>query len=118
MTPADIILQAGMLLADPARWCQGALARDARGVSVGPTSRRAQQWCSAGVAYHVARVKPDRFDKHDIQTVGQALAAIDLAALTLYRMGHNSVNDSLGYDAVMQMLRLAYKRAKHGHAGD
>lgn len=112
MAPADLILEAGKLLADPERWCQGALARDRRGTPVVPTSKRALKWDTAGAIYHAARTKPDDFDKPRLSDVGGALAALQSAAHILHRKGHIAVNDELGHAAVLECLRLAYRRTK------
>lgn len=114
MTPADHILKAGQLLSNPAHWCQGALARTATGSSVCPTSKRARAWDLAGVAYHVVGVKPQDFKsppaKHN--QVGALLGAFESASLRLFGKGFVVVNDTLGHDAVMQVLRLAWRRTQ------
>lgn len=111
-TPADLILKAGKLLANPAHWCQGALARTSVGTSVCPTSKRARAWDMAGVAYHVARVKPTDLKSPRLNDVGALLWHFQAAAGRLYGMGFVGVNDTLGHAEVMKVLRLAYRRTK------
>lgn len=112
MTPAETILAAGKLLSDPTRWCQGALARTATGAVVAPTSKRARMWDSVGVIYHVRRVRVDDPDAAGINDVGAALAAVNGAAGRLYKCTAVAVNDDLGHAAVLECLRLAYKRMR------
>lgn len=57
-TPASLLLDAGRLIANPAHWCQGALARTAAGTSVCPTSKRARVWDLAGVIYRLCDQYP------------------------------------------------------------
>jgi hypothetical protein len=44
----DVLRRARALIADPARWTEGRLARDAAGRSVKPNDPRATQWCVVG----------------------------------------------------------------------
>lgn len=114
LTPAETILAAGKLLANPARWCQGALARTAKGSSVDPTSKRARAWDLAGVTYHVVGVKPTEFKKdyHKVAVVGAVLAELQVAAQRLYGTGYATVNDRMGHEQVMDVLRHAYRKTK------
>ena len=112
MTPAEALLESGKLLANPTRWCQGALARTGTGTPVAPTSKRARKWDSVGVIYYVARCRIDDLDSTGLNAVGPALAAVSFAAGRLYNLGLVAVNDELGHEAVMACFRLAYKRMK------
>lgn len=112
MTPAEALLESGKLLANPARWCQGALARTGTGTPIAPTSKRARRWDSTGVIYHVARCRIDDHDSAGLNAVGPALAAASFAAGRLYGQGLVAVNDEIGHEAVMACLRLAYKRMR------
>lgn len=47
------------LLADPARWTKGAMAKDASGENVSPHSPKATCWCLVGAVYKVRDDNPD-----------------------------------------------------------
>lgn len=111
-TPADTILKMGKLLANPAHWCQGALARTAAGTSVCPTSKRARAWDLAGVTYHVVNLKPTDFKSAKINKIGPVLGELQIASHKLFGTGFVVVNDTMGHEATMQVLRLAYRRTK------
>jgi hypothetical protein len=103
----DILLLAGKTLANAAHFTQGALARDAHGKPCAPDSIRAKSWDAIGVLYGASRVKLTA----PIRGVCAALAGLDLAACKLYRKTIRAVNDELGHEAVLNCLRLAYRRA-------
>lgn len=112
MAPIEAITEAGRLIANPAHWCQGALARTRSGIPVAPTSTRAKAWDSIGVIYKVARCRLSDPDSMSINTVGPVLFALEMAAGRLYRRGIVTVNDEMGHEAVMECMRLAYRRLK------
>jgi hypothetical protein len=66
------------LLADPVRWCQGAIARDAAGKSSETWNPRAVAWCVLGA---VRKVYP------------QGLAEFQRLAKTLAARGFDSVSE-------------------------
>lgn len=55
MTTLDVLRDARDLLNDPARWTQGAHARDHHGGPVGPAANAACAWCLLGALRRVAR---------------------------------------------------------------
>ena len=110
MAPIETITEAGRLIANPARWCQGALARTRSGIPVAPTSTRAKAWDSIGAIYKVARCRLSDPASVSVNTVGPVLGALEMAAGRLYRRGIVTVNDEMDHEAVMACFRLAYKR--------
>jgi hypothetical protein len=113
-TYRDTLIQARALIADPARWTQHALARDAEGDSHPPThphsifanweglqgtDSRACSWCAIGAIQHV---KPSAL---------KALKLLNAAAKTLYEANIAHVNDELGHDAVLTVYDHAIKAA-------
>lgn len=106
--PADLIAKAGKLLSNPGNWCQGALARTARGKICCPMSRRAKAWDMAGAAYHIAYVKPTDFKDNGLNDVGKMMAVFQIVARELYNTGFVTVNDTMGHTEVMEVMRAAY----------
>lgn len=54
MTRNELLIQARALIADPARWCRKALARDPKGKVCPPDSPEAVSWCALGAMAKVA----------------------------------------------------------------
>lgn len=54
-SPADVLLAARDLIAEPERWTRGVPARDTEGFEVGVTNTAAAQFCMVGAVMHVTR---------------------------------------------------------------
>lgn len=99
MVPAEALRAAAALLADPAKHTTEAVARDAAGVPCQPRSHRAVRWCAYGAVRISAR-----------GTRGVFRAAsnhLQDSAFALFEMSPDEVNDSLGHDCTILMLRHA-----------
>lgn len=112
MSAADTILQCGKTLADPVRWCQGALAVTNTGTPVLPKSRGAVRWSLDGIVFAILRVDPEAYDNRRLDEAGECLATIDLCAQFIFKRGMTYVNDVLGHDSALDCLRMAVKRAR------
>lgn len=107
MKPLSIITEVGKILADRSRWCQGHLAVNKRGEPCTPS--RAKRFDPIGASYAVAGVKlsDDSVNRHTNEHAA-AVAIMQGAALRLHRMSLERVNDDLGHEAVLEVLRRAY----------
>lgn len=96
-------------LATPDRLCVGALARDHRGNPCKPRSARAVSWCALGAVYRAAGEDPES-NKLPL-SVNAALCTVQACSAQLYRSSAEVVNDTVGHDAVLEVLRLAWIQA-------
>lgn len=108
MTALDVIAGVGDLLKNPDKLATGALALTKAGKPCGPHT--GSRWCPIGAAYRIGGVSPN--DDSGGSHVFAAIGFMHGAANDLFKMPIERVTDQLGHDAVMQMLRLAYRRAK------
>lgn len=117
MNALGIITAVGQMLADRSRWCQGHLAVNKRGEPCTPSSR-AKRFDPIGASYAVAGVKlsDDSVNRHTNEHAA-AVAIMQGTALRLHGMSLEQVNDKLGHDAVLEVLRRSYGYAK-AVAGD
>lgn len=105
----SVIARAGILLSDPSRWTQGALARNARGR---PTCfKRGHSYDILGAilvqgVQTESKMRRDGMVGEDIIT---AFGCVQQAAHRLFHMPAESVNDKLGHECVLQVLRSAWK---------
>jgi hypothetical protein len=114
-TAKNTLIKARALIADPARWTQNALARDAHGDShpqAHPQSNniswdglrgddpQACSWCAIGAVQHV---EPSSL---------KALKLLDEAAETRYGLSTANVNDVLGHEAVLEIYDHAIEEAQ------
>lgn len=108
--PRDVIAAAANLLQRPGAFVQGCLATSKKGKVCDPS--RGSRWDAIGATYYVCGVslKDDELGHHT-QVHAAALAGMQAAALTLHRMSLERVNDELGLEAVLAVMRLAWKRA-------
>ena len=101
MTPLETLKAARDLISDPARWTQGALARDANGNEIDSTDNGAICWCSFGaiqvytqkkwltdVDHYLQKVCCELFDTsaeryNDTHTHAEVLALFDAAIAEL-----------------------------------
>jgi hypothetical protein len=115
MTTKDTLIKARALIADPARWTQHALARNAAGESHPPThpqgnnifweglqgnDPQACAWCAIGAIQHVT------------PTSQKARRLLTIAADALYNTHVANVNDELGHTAVLEIYDHAIKAAQ------
>jgi predicted metal-dependent hydrolase len=116
--PANIAIEAiGQMLADKRRWTQGALARYRTGREAPPT--RGAAWDLLGATYKVldVRISDETVDRQtNLHAV--VFAHIQEASLLLHQRSAERVNDELGHDAVMAVLRLAYRRSQSSSLAD
>lgn len=107
----ELIGRAALLIKDPRNWMQGALACDAKGKLCEPI--RGWRFDAIGAVYHAARVKLDSlkpvYGKMD--QLACAIAGLNLAATSKYKMSIEMVNDTLGHEAVMDCMRIAWQRS-------
>lgn len=110
MSGAAIALEAaGRLLSDPARWTQGAMARNRHGKPCLPNIVSAKCWCPIGALHHVCGCSPADVDRR--RHLVTALNCLDIAALELHQHSAEWVNDNLDHAAVMDCMRRAWRRA-------
>lgn len=111
MTALAIIAEVGKLISEPTRWCQGHMAVNAKGQPCSPL--RARRLDPIGATYAVTRIKlaDDHVNRHTNDHAA-ALAILQGCALRLHRMSLEQVNDRLGHEAVMEVVREAYRYAK------
>ena len=106
MDATQALIEARDLIKDPARWTQGAYARDADGRAVSSTSPEACQWCAMGVVAKVA-------GRHDFLTAmrlsEEMLTRLDRAAgeSPLVLGSITKLNDHQGHEAVLKMFAKA-----------
>jgi hypothetical protein len=89
-------MKAHELLSDKSKWCQGAPYKDAVGISCGPD--KAAAYCAYGAIENVTRGSGEY-----LESTRRANAVSE----RLFGKALSLVNDHLGYDAVMQVLREA-----------
>jgi hypothetical protein len=114
-TAKNTLIKARALIADPERWTQHALARDAHGLShpsahpqgnnifwegLQGNDPQACAWCAIGALQHV---KPSSL---------KALKLLAIAADALYNTHIANVNDELGHTAVLAIYDHAIKAAQ------
>jgi len=109
MTAANIIAAAGKLIGDPDRMATGALARNKRGDPCPPS--RGRTWCPIGAAYAAVGANPNS-GTGESNALYAAVAGMQFAASRLYGMTLERVTDELGHAAVLEVMRLAWKRAR------
>jgi hypothetical protein len=108
VSPKEIIAEAGKLIADPEKWCQGAICRRRSG-KPGRSIYSAEKWDAIGAVYYVADTEPHGYRLP--HSVAAALAGISAAAYELHQMSTERVNDELGHRAVLEVMRRAWKQA-------
>lgn len=91
---------------DPSRWCQGPSARTKTGRRTDADSRYATQWCVYGAFEKEIGQSPE----------GHTFLYLTEAAYALYPGvgGCIGVNEALGHEAVMQVVRRAIVLAEQG----
>lgn len=94
---AAILKDAREWLSDPAHWCQGTLYWPSHA-----EAEVAEKTCLLGATYRVGGMKASTIRAHVV---------LSGASYDLYQRGAASVNDDLGYDAVMKVLELAISRS-------
>lgn len=113
-TVISTLLEAGQGIADPARWTQGALARNKTGDPIKPTKRGAVKFCSIGIICAVTRWDLDdaNEDWRVLNLAGECLATLDMSAQRLYRKTLNHVNENIGHADVLAIYRAAIRYAR------
>lgn len=91
-------MKAHELLSDRAKWTQRALARSSDGTPRLPEANSAICFCAEGALQH-CYPSDDEYDKASDRASDSAFHLFNKCLI--------SVNDELGYDAVMQVLREA-----------
>lgn len=89
------------LFVDKTHWTQVELARDANGVYTDPRSEAAVCFCILGGLEHI-----DPVTYYEAANVLRNTAEKELGTRLL-----TDVNDEMGYDAVMHLIRLAKEKA-------
>jgi hypothetical protein len=109
MSPRALIRRAGVLLKQSGRVATGALARDRQGAPCEPHHKKAVERDAIGFLYLSAGTPLKKTDgDRDLMV---ALATLDLSAQLLFKRGIVTVNDTMGFDAVMQVYRQAWSEA-------
>jgi hypothetical protein len=117
--PVDIaryITEAGLLLKDKANWCQGCEALDRRGNEIKPTSVRAVQWDAIGAICKAANCDFTKNNPNNFNEASAALAAAHSTANLLHKRSLERVNDDLGHDDVLEVLRITIRRNRSREA--
>ena len=106
--PQQIIEAAGRSIADPSRWAQGALARNARGAPC--CFMRAYSYDITGAILRCGQQTSAKMQRDGInsQDMIRAIGAVYSSACRLYKMTPSTVNDRIGHEAVMKVLRRAW----------
>jgi hypothetical protein len=98
----QILTAAQELIRDPARWTQGAYARDAQGNKVGPLNSNACCWCFTGAVIKSGGGQP-------------FAGGLTTALLDIFKgepAGPVHTNDDKGHAAVMAMADRLREKAK------
>jgi hypothetical protein len=94
----EILTEARCWIADPKRWCQGALVRAENGVETGTGMPDVASACGAGAVIHAARLRgieyPAYVDHWNL---------LDRKAYALRRQTIVQINDQLGREAVLEV---------------
>lgn len=99
-----VIERAAALIADPANWTQGAMARSKNGHPCLPA--RGAKFDPFGAAYKVTGANPN---KEGVPLgLGSAIAAMNLAATKLHGVSMPIVNDTMTHADVMNVMRQAW----------
>ncbi|MCA1841756.1 MAG: hypothetical protein LC792_00940 [Actinobacteria bacterium] len=106
LSTAEALRQARALIADPARWCQDEMARDANGRYADPTSPTARQWCATGAVIHIC-----------VATVPALTASRYLRAALGGNRHPEALNDYDGHAAVLEMYDRAIELAEAEEGG-
>lgn len=104
------ITQAGLLLKNEAQWCTGVMALDRRGNEIKPTSLRAVCWDAIGAICNVTGCDFTKSNPHNFNEASAALAAAHSTANLLHKKSLERVNDTMGHDAVLEVLRITIRR--------
>lgn len=115
MDAAAIIVAAGKLISDPSRMATGALARNKRGDPCPPS--RGRSWCPIGAAYAACGANPTK-GSGESNALYAAVAGMQFAASRLHGMSLERVTDEIGHSAVLDVMRLAWKRARSSGGAD
>lgn len=105
----EILESVRQLFSDPTCWHKGEWARDINGEPCSFSDPNAVSWCIQGA---VMREQQKGDKSIDFLAITDALYRV---ACETYGIGALEVNDTLGYDAVLNLLDKAIEREKsHG----
>lgn len=111
ITPSILLHRAARLIRDPARWTQGALARDHEGNIVSVSDPLARCFCAEGALLRIAHVT----GAYSVYTPAEKALTRVIATIkppSVMLGGEIAwVNDELGHEAVLLLLRLAHRHA-------
>lgn len=96
-------------ISDPSRWCQQTMARGCDGAPVDVEGDSVAQVCLNGAVTLDSSGLPDEAE-------AAIRKAIRHSAAVLYQRDCASLNDILGHDAVMNVVRRAIELAENGGA--
>lgn len=114
-TIPETLIAAGLKIAKPETWTQGALARRKSGAELqSPASAYAVSWDAFGAVYAVLDLHPARNtgSQQDWRLLIGSLAALSLAASRLYQSTVEGVNDTLKHEDVLALFRGAIRRER------
>jgi hypothetical protein len=127
MTPLEVLRDARFLISDPAKWTQGANARDAKGELVFATSRRAVCFCAEGSLVKTTgafdargkRVDGVGYDTYKHASVIMAEAVKELAGTAPYHStdyvsindGRRTLHGKTAHEAILTVFDLAIQKA-------
>lgn len=111
--PHDQITAAHKLIADPARWSRGALARDKHGREVSPTSKRAAAWDVRGALQAVCGTRCGADDKGSaVARCNYLCCTADLCAHRAFKSTLERATDDRGHAAAVEVLRRAWRQVQ------
>ena len=108
---SEVLHKTRQILSDESRWTQGVTARNQRGNAVNATSEAAVQWCLIGAIGKA--VQDVRHREPTWDDIGVEARKLNPHITKLHGWGAHtltSINDSLGYEAVMELLDEALER--------
>jgi hypothetical protein len=111
-----VLIQAGLLIAKPDTWTQGALARRKSGADLKtPASASAKAWDAIGAVYAVLKLHPERSgmgSTQDWNLLIATLASLSLAASRLHRSTIETINDQRTHADVLELFRAAIRHER------
>jgi hypothetical protein len=100
MIELNILKEALDLLQDPSHWTRNAFARDDIGMPCQGGDPTAVCWCVSGSLIKTGKSRP-------VSELTLAFARLATAAEMLYNIDPVAVNDFIGYDAAIEVLKKA-----------
>lgn len=105
LTALDVLRKARALIEDEGHWCRGTSAQDKAGRLVDVLSPSAARWCALGALDRAARMPGTAGHRRALLALTNAVGALfpTMGGFT----GINSVNDTLGHAAALELYDAA-----------